>query len=60
MSPVEKLYLKALGAKDSGVLHCLALPSSSFDRTIRNGLAEIPICRPNEQSTIDLLPEHAA
>jgi methylthioribose-1-phosphate isomerase len=36
-------YLKALAAEDNGVPFCVALPSSSFDWTIRNGLAEIPI-----------------
>ena len=36
-------YLKALAAKDSGVPFYVALPSSSFDWTIRDGIAEIPI-----------------
>jgi methylthioribose-1-phosphate isomerase len=36
-------YLKALAAKDSGVPFHVALPSSSFDWTMRDGLAEIPI-----------------
>ena len=36
-------YLKALAAKDSGVPFYVALPSSSFDWTIRDGVAEIPI-----------------
>ena len=36
-------YLKALAAKDSGVPFYVALPSSSFDWTMRDGLAEIPI-----------------
>jgi methylthioribose-1-phosphate isomerase len=36
-------YLKALAAKDNGVPFYVALPSSSFDWTMRNGLAEIPI-----------------
>ena len=36
-------YLKALAAKDSGVPFYVALPSSSFDWTIRDGLKEVPI-----------------
>jgi methylthioribose-1-phosphate isomerase len=36
-------YLKALAAKDNGVPFYVALPSSSFDWTMRDGVAEIPI-----------------
>ena len=36
-------YLKALAAKDNGIPFYVALPSSSFDWTMRDGLAEIPI-----------------
>ncbi len=36
-------YLKALAAKDNGVPFYVALPSSSFDWEMRDGLAEIPI-----------------
>ncbi len=36
-------YLKALAAQDSGVPFYVALPSSSFDWEMRDGLAEIPI-----------------
>ncbi|MGB8340826.1 MAG: S-methyl-5-thioribose-1-phosphate isomerase [Chthoniobacterales bacterium] len=36
-------YLKALAAKDNDVPFYVALPSSSFDWTMRDGLAEIPI-----------------
>lgn len=36
-------YLKALAARDNGVPFFVALPSSSFDWTMRDGLAEIPI-----------------
>ena len=36
-------YLKALAAKDNHVPFYVALPSSSFDWTMRDGLAEIPI-----------------
>jgi methylthioribose-1-phosphate isomerase len=36
-------YLKALAAKDNNVPFYVALPSSSFDWKIRDGLKEIPI-----------------
>ena len=36
-------YLKALAAKDNGVPFYVALPSSSFDWELRDGLKEIPI-----------------
>ena len=36
-------YLKALAAKDNKVPFYVALPSSSFDWAMRDGLAEIPI-----------------
>lgn len=36
-------YLKALAAKDNAVPFYVALPSSSFDWNIRDGLTEIPI-----------------
>ncbi len=36
-------YLKALAAKDNGVPFYVALPSSSFDWKMRDGIAEIPI-----------------
>jgi methylthioribose-1-phosphate isomerase len=36
-------YLKALAAKDNNVPFYVALPSSSFDWKMRDGLAEIPI-----------------
>ncbi len=36
-------YLKALAAKDNGVPFYVALPSSTFDWNIRDGVAEIPI-----------------
>jgi len=36
-------YLKALAAHDNGVPFYVALPSSTFDWTIRDGLTEIPI-----------------
>jgi methylthioribose-1-phosphate isomerase len=36
-------YLKALAAQDNGVPFYVALPSSSFDWQMRDGVAEIPI-----------------
>jgi methylthioribose-1-phosphate isomerase len=36
-------YLKALAARDNGVPFYVALPGSTIDWTIRNGLKEIPI-----------------
>ncbi|MEI6279160.1 MAG: S-methyl-5-thioribose-1-phosphate isomerase [Verrucomicrobiota bacterium] len=36
-------YLKALAARDNGIPFYVALPSSSFDWTMRDGLKEIPI-----------------
>jgi len=36
-------YLKALAARDNGVPFYVALPSSTFDWTIKDGVREIPI-----------------
>ncbi len=36
-------YLKALAARDNGVPFYVALPSSTFDFSMRDGIAEIPI-----------------
>lgn len=36
-------YLKALAAKDNGVPFYVALPSSTFDWTMRDGVRDIPI-----------------
>ena len=36
-------YLKALAAKDNGIPFYVALPSSSFDWTLRDGIKDIPI-----------------
>ena len=36
-------YLKALAAQDNGVPFYVALPSSTIDWTVRDGIAEIPI-----------------
>ncbi len=42
-------YLKALAARDNGVPFYVALPSSSFDWNIREGIREIPIEQRNER-----------
>jgi len=42
-------YLKALAAKDNEVPFYVALPSSSIDWKIRNGIKEIPIEERNEE-----------
>lgn len=36
-------YLKALAAKDNGIAFYVALPSSTFDWNIKDGVAQIPI-----------------
>jgi methylthioribose-1-phosphate isomerase len=36
-------YLKALAARDNGIPFYVALPSSTFDWSLRDGLTEIPI-----------------
>jgi methylthioribose-1-phosphate isomerase len=36
-------YLKALAASDNGIPFYVALPSTSLDMSIRDGLSEIPI-----------------
>ena len=36
-------YLKALAAHDNGVPFCVAMPTSTLDLSLRDGLAEIPI-----------------
>ncbi len=36
-------YLKALAAKDNNIPFYVALPSTTFDRTLRDGVREIPI-----------------
>jgi methylthioribose-1-phosphate isomerase len=42
-------YLKALAAKDNGIPMYVALPSSTFDWEIRDGLREIPIEQRNAE-----------
>jgi methylthioribose-1-phosphate isomerase len=36
-------YLKALAARDNGVPFCVAMPTSTLDLTLQDGLREIPI-----------------
>jgi methylthioribose-1-phosphate isomerase len=63
-------YLKALAAADNGVPFYVALPSSSIDWTIRDGLKDIPIeerdpgevgfidgWNGSEESSVRLIPE---
>ncbi|HHB79182.1 MAG TPA: S-methyl-5-thioribose-1-phosphate isomerase [Saprospiraceae bacterium] len=54
-------YLKALAAKDNGVPFYVALPSSTIDWTLDDGLAEIPIEErsPDEVTFIDGLHDQA-
>jgi methylthioribose-1-phosphate isomerase len=63
-------YLKALAAKDNEIPFHVALPSSTFDWKIRNGIKEIPIEERNatevthisgelngEECTVQLVPK---
>ncbi len=52
-------YLKALAAKDNGVPFYVALPSSTIDWTMRDGVAEIPVEErdPDEVRTIEGLSD---
>ncbi len=52
-------YLKALAAKDNGVPFYVALPSSTIDWTMRDGIAEIPVEErdPQEVRTIEGLAD---
>ena len=42
-------YLKALAAKDNGIPFYIALPSSTFDWQVRDGIKEIPIEQRDEE-----------
>ncbi len=66
-------YLKALAARDNGVPFYVALPSSSFDWEMRDGLREIPIeergaqevrhadgWHEGRQIEVRIAPEHSA
>ena len=65
-------YLKALAAHDNGIPFYVALPSSTFDWEMRDGLAEIPIeqrdatevrtiagLHEGEMTTVHLTPENS-
>ncbi len=47
-------YLKALAAQDNGVPFWVALPHSTLDTTVRDGVAEIPIEERNAGEVTDL------
>jgi methylthioribose-1-phosphate isomerase len=45
-------YLKALAAKDNHIPFYVALPSSTFDMEVRDGVAEIPIEERNQDEVL--------
>jgi len=47
-------YLKALAAQDNGVPFWVAMPHSTLDMRVRDGIAEIPIEERNESEVTDL------
>jgi len=47
-------YLKALAARDNGVPFYVALPSSSFDWNMTDGLREIPIERRDDAEVLEV------
>ena len=47
-------YLKALAAKDNNIPFYVALPSTSFDWNIENGLKEIPIEQRNAEEVAEI------
>jgi methylthioribose-1-phosphate isomerase len=47
-------YLKALAARDNGVPFWVALPHSTLDMTVRDGVAEIPIEERSQAEVTDL------
>jgi methylthioribose-1-phosphate isomerase len=47
-------YLKALAARDNGIPFYVALPSSTFDDTLTDGLREIPIEQRGEDEVTHL------
>lgn len=48
-------YLKALAARDNGVPFYVALPSSTIDWTVHNGVDEIPIEERNEDEVTHIM-----
>ena len=53
-------YLKALAAKDTGVPFWVALPSTTIDWSIRDGIADIPIEERSESEVTQLTGRTAA
>lgn len=53
-------YLKALAAKDNNIPFYVALPSTTLDMTIRNGLKEIPIEERNQDEVRYAIGKNAA
>ena len=53
-------YLKALAAKDNHIPFYVALPSTTLDMTIRNGLKEIPIEERNQDEVRYSIGKNAA
>ena len=47
-------YLKALAAKDNNIPFYVALPSSTFDFTLEDGLKEIPIEQRNSEEVAEI------
>jgi len=53
-------YLKALAARDNGVPFYVAMPLSTLDRTLQDGLAEIPIEHRSPREVTHLVGRDAA
>ena len=53
-------YLKALAAKDNGVPFYVALPGSTVDWTVNDGVAEIPIEERGQEEVLQLMGCDAA
>jgi len=51
-------YLKALAAKDNGVPFYVALPSSTIDWEIADGLKEIPIEERSDEEVLHIYGMH--
>jgi len=53
-------YLKALAAQDNGIPFYVALPSTTLDMSIRNGLTEIPIEERNQDEVRYMIGKSAS
>jgi methylthioribose-1-phosphate isomerase len=53
-------YLKALAAKDNNIPFYVALPSTTLDMTIKDGLKEIPIEERDQNEVKDVIGKSAA